>query len=108
MTADEISRLAYTGTAPESARSHELLLWYRLRDIYQAVKDGQMTKQEGIAAKQTAINSFNSERELFERNVLLWQRIEQAALAYTKAAQHTAEADNFYYAVYGVHRKGAA
>lgn len=101
MTPDELSRLAYSGTPPDSAMPYEWLLWYRLRDIYDKVKRHEMTKADGAAQKQTAVNSYQAEMEQHERCVKLWQRIEQAGTAYAK--DKTIEnADRFYKAVYGV------
>ena len=98
---EELSKLAYDEVPPESALPHEWLLWYRLRDIYADVRAGRLVMQAGQAKKQTAVNSFHSAREMWERNERLWQRIERAATAYAKAETHTPEADAFYEALYG-------
>lgn len=99
MTVDEIARLAYEGKPLESALPHEWLLWYRLRDIYGQVRAGTMRKEAGAKVKTTAVNSFHSEREAFEQNVLLWQRIEPAAVAFAKNPSIDT-ANSFYEAVY--------
>ena len=101
MTVNDISLLAYSNTPPDSAASFEWLLWYRLRDIYENVRSGKITKRDGADAKTQAVNSFNSERELFERYVMLWKRIEQAGTQYGLERSLDA-ADAFYRAVYGI------
>lgn len=101
MDIDTISRLAYSGTPPDSAMPYEWLLWYRLRDIYDKVKQHEMTKADGAAQKRGAVNSFETDKTLHEVHIKLWQRIEQAGTAYAK--NKTIEnADAFYKAVYGV------
>lgn len=100
MDDETLSKLAYSGQPPESALPHEWLLWYRLRDIYADTRAGRMTAEQGRAAKLTAVNSFRSEREAWERNTLFWKRIEDAATAYAKSEGRTAEGDAFYEAVY--------
>ena len=94
-----ISVLAHKGQKPESASPHEWLLWYRLRDIYRDVESGVKSVAQGKEEKQTAVNSFHSEREAFERNVLLWKRIEPAAVAFAKNPSIDT-ANDFYEAVY--------
>ena len=101
MTPDEISRLAFMGTPPETAPPYEWLLYYRLHDIYSAVRDGIMTKVDGANNKAVAVQSYETDKGLYERQVLLWRRIEQAAKQYS--TDRTVEnADEFYMAVYGV------
>lgn len=101
MNIDTISRLAYSGKAPSSAMPYEWLLWYRLRDIYAEANDHEITKAEGAERKRDAVNSYQAEMELYDRSVLLWKRIEQAATRYAK--ERTVEAaDSFYKAVYGM------
>ena len=94
-----ISVLAHKGKEPESALPHEWLLWYRLRGLYRAVDSGAKSIADARAEKTTAINSFHADREAYERNILLWKRIEPAAKAF--AREQTIEAANdFYEAVY--------
>ena len=102
MDEDTISKLAYAGQPPDSALPHEWLLWYRLRDIYAQVKTGELTADRGRQAKTTAVNSFRTEREAWERNILFWKRIEAAAIAYAKSEGRTEAGDAFYQAVYGL------
>lgn len=100
-----ISLMAYNGERPESALPHEWLLWYRLRDIYADVRAGRLVKQTGKAMKQDAVNSFNSEREAWERDTLLWKRIEPAATRFAK--ERTVEAAcEFYVALYRMELPG--
>ena len=100
MDAEIIAKLAYYDKPPDSALPHEWLLWYRLRDIYDLVRRGAMTKEMGRRAKQTAINSFESERAQWEQNVLLWKRVEPAAKAYAASDERTAVGDALYEALY--------
>lgn len=102
MDIDTTSRLAYSGTPPDSAMPYEWLLWYRLRDIYDKVKQHEMTKADGAAQKRGAVNSFETDKMLHEVHIKLWQRIERDGTAYAKSENHTPEADAFYKAVYGV------
>lgn len=97
-----IARLALNGESPESAQPYEWLLWYRLRDIYGEYEDGAITIDQAREKKQTAINSFRSEKEAWERTFLFWKRIEAAAVTYAKSEGRTEAGDTFYEAVYGL------
>ena len=90
-----ISKLAHAGKPPESALPHEWLLWYRLRDIYTDVKSGRITMEQGRAAKQTAVNDFHADRDAWDRDTLLWRRIELPAKTF--AREQTVEAANELY-----------
>lgn len=101
MTVDTISHLAYSGTPPDSALPHEWLLWYRLRDIYESVRTGHTSKRIGSLAKQDAVDSYQTDLEQFERNVLFWKRIEGSGNRFA----HEPNVDNalrFYEDVYGI------
>lgn len=112
MTVDELSRLAYSGTPPDSAMPYEWLLWYRLRDIYEWTKagirveyiDGEwqkkgFTKDDGAEQKEQAVNSYQTDKTLHDASVKLWTRIEDASVRYAK--EHTIEAaDGLYEALY--------
>ena len=101
MTVDEISRLAYSGTPPDTAQSYEWLLWFRLREIYQRVLSGMDTKTAGRLAKDDAVQKFNADRDQFERTVLFWKRIEGPGTAFAK--EPTVENGiRLYEAVYGI------
>ena len=101
MTVEEICKMANRKTEPECAFSFEWLLWYRMRDIYEGVRNGSMSKAEGAKEKEEAVRSYHHGEEQFERNILFWKRIEQAGIRYGK--ERTVEAaDAFYEAVYGV------
>lgn len=101
MTVDEISRLAYSGTPPDTAQSHEWLLWFRLREIYQRVLSGLDTKTAGRIAKDDAIRKYNADLVQFELSVLLWKRIEGPGTAFAK--EPTVENGiRLYEAVYGI------
>lgn len=101
MTTDDLARLAYTGDKPTGADGCEMLLWYQLRDIYEAVRTGKMKKQVGAEEKQKAITVFEVNKALFDSSVKLWQRIEQAGIRY--AGDKTIEnADLFFEAVYRI------
>ena len=101
MTVDEISRLAYSGTPPDTAQSHEWLLWFRLREIYQRVLSGMDTKTAGRLAKEDAIQKYEMDLDQFERSVLFWKRIEGPGTAFAK--EPTIEnAVRLYEAVYGI------
>lgn len=101
MTVDEISRLAYSGTPPDTAQSHEWLLWFRLREIYQRVLSGLDTKTAGKLAKDDAVRQYEADLDQFERSTLLWKRIESAGTAFAKD-QSIDNAMRFYEAVYGI------
>lgn len=99
MTVDEISRSAYSGQKPDGMTGHESLLWYQLRDIYEAVRMGKMTKQVGAEEKQKAVAAFEMNKSLYDASVQLWTRIEDVAVRYAK--ERTIDnADAFYEAVY--------
>ena len=101
MTVDEISRLAYSGTPPDTALSHEWLLWFRLREIYQRVLSGMDTKTAGRLAKEDAVLRYEADRDQFERTVLFWKRIEVFGTAFAK--NPTVENGiRLYEAVYGI------
>ena len=101
MTVDEISRLAYSGTPPDTAQSHEWLLWFRLREIYQRVLSGMDTKTAGRLAKEDAVRRYEVDRDQFNRSVLFWKRIEAPGTAFAK--EPTIEnAVRLYEAVYGI------
>ena len=101
MTVEELSRLAYSGTPPDSAMPYEWLLWYRLRDIYSKVRNGSITKQDGAKQKEQAVNQYKTDKTLHDASVKLWARIEQAGTRYAKD-KSIDNADAFYAAVYGV------
>lgn len=105
MDEETISKLAYAGKPPESALPHEWLLWYRLRDIYADVKAGRLVKQAGQAMKQGAVNAFRSERDAWERDTLLWQRIELPAKTFAKE-QTVETANELYRALYRMNPAG--
>lgn len=109
MTVDELSRLAYSGTPPDSAMPYEWLLWYRLRDIYSNVHDGATSKARGAEQKEQAVNSYQTDKALYDASVQLWTRIEDAGTRYAKD-KTIANADAFYEAVYrmkpGMRQKG--
>ena len=112
MDVDTISRLAYSGTPPDSAMPYEWLLWYRLRDIYEWTKAGirveyingewqkrKFTKEDGAVHKQIAVNQYQTDKTLHDASVKLWARIEDASVRYAK--EHTIEAaDGLYEALY--------
>ena len=99
MTIDELSRLAYSGTPPDSAMPYEWLLWYRLRDIYSKVRDGAMSKASGAEQKEQAVNQYKTDKTMYDASVQLWTRIEDASVRY--AMEHTIEAaDGLYEALY--------
>lgn len=99
MDAETIAVLAHGGKAPESAYPYEWLLWYRLRDLYQAVAAGEKSIAKAKEEKITAINSYQSEKELWERNTKFFQTIEQHAIRYSR--ERTVEnADALYKAIY--------
>ncbi len=101
MTIDDLSRLAYTRERPTGATGYEMLLWYQLRDIYEAVRTGKMTKPVGAEEKQKAIMVYEMNKSLVDNSVNLWKRIEQAGIRY--AGDKTIEnADLFYEAVYRI------
>lgn len=109
MTVDELSRLAYFGTPPDSASQPEWLLWYRLRDIYSNVRDGSISKANGAEQKEQAVNQYKTDKTLHDASVKLWTRIEDASVRY--AREHTIEAaDGLYEALYrmkpGMRQKG--
>lgn len=101
MTVDELSRLAYSGTPPDGVSQPEWLLWYRLRDIYSKVRDGAITKQNGAEQKQIAVNTYQTDKTLYDASVKLWTRIEDAGTQYAKD-KTIPNADAFYAAVYGI------
>ena len=110
MTVDELSRLAYSDTPPDSAMPYEWLLWYRLRDIYSNVRDGSISKADGAKQKEQAVNSYQTDKALYDASVQLWTRIEDASVRYDK--EHTIEAaDGLYEALYrigpGLRQEGA-
>ena len=105
MTVDEISKLAYNEQDPDGALPYETLLWYRLRDLYRAVRNNQMTKAHGADLKTGALAAFQVGKIQYDRAVMLWQHIEQAGIAY--ANDRTLEnADGLYRAVYGMEPGG--
>lgn len=101
MTIDDLSRLAYSGTPPDSAMPYEWLLWHRLRDIYSKVRDGSISKADGAKQKEQAVNSYQTDKSLYDASVQLWMNIEQAGIQYAKD-KTIANADAFYAAVYGI------
>ena len=102
MTEDEICRLAYAGTPPDSALPCEWLLWYRMRDVYRQVRTGDLTEEKGRKAKTAAVNSYLTDKEMWERYPKFWKKIEYAATQYAKSEGRTPEGDAFYEAVYGL------
>lgn len=102
MDEETLARLAYDGMPPESAQNHEWLLYYRLRDIYAAVRSGSMNADKGRAMKRAAVDSFHAAREAFERNARFWTKIELAAVTYAKSEGRTEAGDAFFEAVYGL------
>ena len=99
MTIDELSRMAYSGAKPDGMTGYEALLWYRLRDVYEAVRTGKMTKPVGAEEKQKAIMVYEMNKSLYDSSVQLWTRIEDASVRYAK--EHTIEAaDGLYEALY--------
>lgn len=109
MTIDQISKLAAQNIVPsEKLPLAEMLLWYRLRDIYKSFADKTISKERAAEQKQKAVKLYGedsaAEKET-ERYMAyhaeLWRSIEAAANAYTK--EKTIEnADKFMEAVYGV------
>ena len=101
MDVDTISRLAYSGTPPDSAMPYEWLLYYRLKEIYASVRSGGMSKTDGAKQKEQAVNQYKTDKTLHDASVKLWARIEQAGTRYAKD-KTISNADAFYAAVYGV------
>ena len=102
MTVEDISKLAYSGDDPLGALWFDRLLWYRLRDIYGSVRRGERSKEDGAKLKEDAVREYVNDLAQFQRNTLLWTRIEQAGIRYAKSDGRTPEADEFYKAVYGI------
>lgn len=105
MTDGMIAKLAYEEHKPASALPHEWLLWYRLVEIYRKARENRITRDQGKAEKEEAVRSFVNQAEEYERNAVLFQRIEDAVTAYNKADVHTLEADALVKAIYGVNNR---
>lgn len=104
-TTDELAKLAYEGTIPSAVylnvKPHEWLLWYRLRDLYDAVKNGTEKKEKAAKIKARALELYNADKAMYARHTLLWNRIATAGNRYI-AVKTIENADAFYKAVYGV------
>lgn len=102
MDVTTISRMAYEGKMPEGVFPYEMLLWYRLRDIYQAVKTKKITEAKGREKKQEAVSAYENERDTWERCVCLWKRVEPVVTAYAKSAGRTPEGDRVVETLYNM------
>ncbi len=110
MNVDDLSRHAYSGMKPPDELSDaEWMLYVILAELYERVRNGQATRASGRSQKDEAVkhyeavlNRLTDYDRLMDWHSKLWKRIEYAATQYSKAEQHTPEADEFYKAVYGV------
>ena len=90
----------------------ERILWWTLRDVYARFKDGRISKERGEIEKQWAMNAYKRDaarmelyKGLVKHQAEMWQQIEQKGRNYAKSDCRSAEADEFYAAVYGCRPK---
>ena len=111
MSEDEISRYASDGRMPEEITYLESCLYYELRDIYTAHREGRITRIQGEQRKKEAIGRFREEGDkikwslkYLQFNVKMWKDIELAGSKYRNDPS-IENADEFMEAVYRVKRK---
>ena len=72
MSPDDISRFAASGKKPESLTILDELLYYRLRDIYSAAREGRITNKQGAEMKKTELlyHQGRVDRENFKNRLI--------------------------------------
>ena len=92
----------------------ERCLYYTLRDLYRANRNGELSIETCKQRKDKAISQYRSDvfqltasQEQILEHSKLWARIEAAGTAYAKSYDRTETADAFYYAVYACMPKKA-
>lgn len=111
MSEEEISRYASDGRVPEGITYIERCLYYELREIYAAHRDGKITRAQGEQRKREAIGRFRKEGDkikwaskYLQLNAEMWKEIELAGSKYRNDPS-IENADEFVEAVYRVKRK---
>lgn len=111
MTIDEISKLAASGTKPDNAdiTLPERALWYALRDIYQAYRQGradteQCAKDKAVAVRQYELDTSDwvKAKEVWQSMAQFWKDAEAPSRAYAFSQNRTPEGDAMFEAFYKV------
>ena len=111
LTTDDISRYAMQNeTLPDNHTMADELLWYRLRDIYKAFRNGTVNAEDGKQQKGAALyrhelesSELKSVKKICMWHSDFWKRIEFASAQY-KANPSLETAEAFYREVYSVAR----
>lgn len=112
LTADVIAHCALAEMMPPGEPSvADMVLWYRLRDIYRDHRAGRISPADGTEKKNNALRQYERDKEHLDMadKIILWHgqwwgAIENAAKAYT-GNPGIETADEFFRTVYNAKRK---
>jgi len=89
---------------PEGLNLADVWMFLALRNLYKAVRDGTIDREQGKLEKRKLENQFRvlvADIEFYKSHRDFWARIEQAGTAYCKD-RNLDNADKFYECVYGI------
>lgn len=109
LSSDSIVSYAAKGDRPEADMDEiDLVLWYKIRDIYREFRSGSLDKEEGAKRKKAAIDAFDEawekkcrDRDLVFRAANLWKAVEETATEYRRRPS-LETADRIMNVIYGL------